>query len=623
VIVDWGESALLTSLLVSMLQGVVPWFLKTHKPLISYRFVQVCALFNFGLISFSFLSLIKAFASSDFNLSAVAMNSQAGEFWFYKIGATWGNHEGSMLFWVWILASYQMVFTLGQKSLPIPVKTIFLTFLGLIVASFIAFVFFTSNPFDRFPFPAKQGLGLHPLLQDPAMLYHPPTLYLGYVGFTIPFVFALVALFEKKCDAEWSQWVQPWALFSWAFLTLGITLGSWWAYYELGWGGWWFWDPVENASLLPWLLGTAFIHTLHVLRKKEAQKSWVLLLALLTFSMCLFGTFLVRSGVLTSVHAFAHDIKRGFFILTLMGVLLIPSFLFYLARLPFFQSSVHPFSLFSRDGMITLQNCAMGLFTLIILAGTLYPLIAPVMVSPRYFNEILIPLSLPFLFLMGLVPASNWQSASLISLLRKQHGAVTVSFLGSVIGLYLLSASQILLLGILSAGVWILLTTGTSYFQKIRATKDHGMSLAHVGLAIVLLGMSVDVLFQQEKVFSVAVRERFSFAGYDFQFADLERVRTETYMAERGIVKIFKEKDLKETVYPEKRFYLTQRLLTTEVSLYHRGLSQYYIILGGVEPGGKRILKIYYHPFVSLIWIGGIVMFLGGMLSWFRLCFKR
>jgi cytochrome c-type biogenesis protein CcmF len=617
--IEYGEAALITAFILCFMPIFLPLVYRSQGTVIRLRMIQLCCLFNWGLVTIAFVTLLIAFTTSNLTLSTVVMNSQASESLFYRLTATWGNHEGSLLLWVWILSMYQGVFALSGQTIPVRFRTTCLVLLSLIQGAFLVLILWTSNPFERLPQVAPQGLGLNPILQDPALAIHPPTLYLGYVGLVIPFVFAVVALWEKKWDAEWARWVQPWALFSWLFLTLGITLGSWWAYYEFGWGGWWFWDPVENASLFPWFLSVALLHSLKVIQKKEVAQAWTILLAILIFGLSILGAYLVRSGALPSVHGFAKDPQRGLFILSLLALLMGPSLILFLLRFKYFPK--HPPSPhWSRTGAIAIQNYGMMLLTISLLIGTLYPLFVGEVVSvgSLYFNITMIPLSLPFLFLMGLAPALNWQGGDFFNLMRKFHWQLMLCLLLFLIFLYYIPSSKLLPLSVFILGAWVFSTTVVTYVKKIRLGKGHGMCLAHLGLAIALLGMSIDVLFEKEKVVALAVGEQVAMNAYHFELKSIDRLKNDVYMAEKGVVHVLKDHHLNSILYPEKRFYITQQALTTEVALYHHGLSQYYIVLGGLKPDGRRILRVYYHPFVSLIWLGGLLMVCGGLYNWLK-----
>lgn len=617
--VDYGEAALISAFLLCSIPIVIPFVFRSQGEVFQCRLVQGCVLFNWGLITLAFGILIGAFVLSNLTLSTVVMNSQSSESLFYRITATWGNHEGSFLLWVWILSTYQGVFALSGNSIPLRFQRLCLTVMTLILGAFLALILWTSNPFERLPHVAPHGLGLNPILQDPALALHPPTLYIGSVGLVIPFAFAVVALWEKKWDGEWARWVQPWALFAWSFLTLGITLGSWWAYYELGWGGWWFWDPVENASLFPWFLSIALLHSLKVVQKTGSAQAWTILLAILIFGLSILSVYLVRSGALPSVHGFAQDPQRGFFILSMLALVMGTSLILFAYRFRLLPKHAHT-PLLSRTGAISIQNYGMMLLTLTLLMGTLYPLFkdASVAVGPLYFNATLIPLSLPLLFLMGLAPALNWQQGNFFEVIQKFHWQLLLCSLLCLIFLYYIPSTQLLPLSALVLGMWIFSTTAVIYLKKIRLTKDHGMYLAHMGLAISLMGMSVDVLFEKEKVVALAIGEGVTLSPYHFELKGIERLQNPVYMAEKGIVAVLQDNRLKTTLFPEKRFYITQQGLTTEVALYHHGLSQYYVVLGGLQPDGKRILRIYYHPLVSLIWLGGLLIVCGGLFSWIK-----
>ena len=598
--------------------------------------IKKIAFFSFILIVFSFLILIVNYVQSDFSLLNVYNNSHTNKPLIYKITGSWGNHEGSLLMWLSILSIYGLVFLSFIKKVPKEFSFKVLFTLGIVNLGFIGFTIFTSNPFLRsFPIP-DEGMGLNPVLQDPGLAFHPPLLYLGYVGLTIPFAYSIAALLEEEVSSAWAKLVRPWILTSWIFLTLGITLGSWWAYYELGWGGWWFWDPVENVSLLPWLLTTALLHSVRVTEKRDRLKSWTILLSILSFSLTLLGTFIVRSGLLTSVHAFASDPARGIFILSFLVLITAGSLLLYAIKLEKIDNKKKIY-LASREGGLLLNNIFLCASASTILLGTLWPLVIEVVtgndisVGGPYFKIVFLPLIFPAIFLCGISLNLNWKNTNIENIYNKiWKFLVVLIFFISIY--YLIWGGPLLILLGVSASVWLFISisgdflnklTDKSTFFKIRfykATKiklsTYGMYLAHMGVGIFILGIS---LSEGMKTYYEGVNRpgsRIKISDYSIQFAKLEKLKKENWVSETGIF-LVKKNNYEFEVKAERRVYLDTGMPSTEAGIKRNLASHLYIVMGQEQPAGSgnRIIRVYYNPNIIFIWLGAVVMALGGLLS--------
>jgi len=633
-IIEMGHSAIIAALILSGVGGLVSLYLLKHPPVLALRFSQGTGLFILGFLILSIMALGYAFISSDFALKTVVMNSEAAQPLIYRFVALWGNHEGSMLLWVVTMAVYSAVFSFtGAQTISIKDRVRMQALLSFILFGFLVFIFATSNPFERLDVIPKQGLGLNPILQDPSMTFHPPTLYFGYIGFVIPFVIAVGLLWSSTFTRDHAIFLRQWTLIPWIFLTLGILTGSFWAYYELGWGGWWFWDPVENASLLPWLAATALLHALAVFRKKGTKSGtgglWSLFLALLTFILSLLGTYVVRSGSLMSVHSFAQDAERGLFLLAflaLVGGLSMGLFIFRLKKIR--GKGVAEKGLMawiSRSGLITVNTYLFIVSIVIVLLGTFYPLFigGDVSIGASFFNQSLMPLALIALVLMGLVPFLPWQHTINPKTLRnpeifkKNLLILNIVLLLTVYLLYRQEIRSILAILSLSFSVGVILMTGKGWLLKEnRTAKTHGMFLAHMGFAVCILGMSVDSLFDQEKNLLLSIGETKAFQDYTFTLDTIETTHTPTYDAEIATLSVKQHDTIIAYLKPEKRLYRKQAALLTETAIHQTPLfSQLYVVLGPLHANGKRSIRVLYHPFVLLIWLGALLMALGGFIS--------
>ncbi|MFZ6872663.1 heme lyase CcmF/NrfE family subunit [Undibacterium sp. Di27W] len=630
-IIELGHFALILALVFSALQTIVlslgivkqqPAWIALARPLASSQFL---------LILFSFAVLIAGFVDGDFSVAYVATHSNTRLPVFYKIAASWGGHEGSLLLWVLILAGWGVAVALRSRALTAIFLARVLAFMGAISTGFISFILFTSNPFTR-AFPAvTEGRDLNPLLQDPGMIFHPPLLYMGYVGFSVAFAFALAALIEGKVERDWARQVRPWTLAAWTFLTLGIFLGSFWAYYELGWGGWWFWDAVENASFLPWLVGTALLHTLIVSEKRDGFKSWTILLAILAFSLSLLGTFLVRSGVLTSVHAFASDPKRGVFILIFLALVSGGALALYAWRAPHIRSTAG-FAPVSKETALLLNNVLLLVVAATVLLGTLYPLfldalqLGKISVGPPYFEATFVPLILPVLFLMALAPYLAWKQAKLKNL----DSFLLIALTLAVSAAALLSYRYSFMFGLgTGLGVWILLATAGQVGKRIyRPASDTngwgswhapslgfwGMVIAHAGVAIFTIGVSAVKSLETSEDYHLRPGAHVQLAGYEVFFKSLEKIDGPNYVAARGYFVVSKA-DATVQLEPERRIYTAQNMPMTEAAIDRGWLRDVYISLGEASKDQGWMLRVQIKPFMSWIWAGCLAIALGGLLA--------
>ncbi|MGO3700484.1 MULTISPECIES: heme lyase CcmF/NrfE family subunit [Halomonas] len=632
---ELGHFALIIALLMAVLQGVMPLAgAATRRPLwMAYGHPMATGQFLF--IAVAYVCLTASYAVDDFSVANVANNSNSLLPWYYKLSAVWGNHEGSVLLWSLMLAGWGYAASRFSGGLPRDMVARVQGVMGLISVGFLLFILLTSNPFERLlPNVPHDGADLNPLLQDIGLIVHPPMLYMGYVGFSVVFAFAIAALLGGRLDAAWTRWARPWTNIAWAFLTVGIALGSWWAYYELGWGGWWFWDPVENASLLPWLTGTALIHSLAVTEKRGSFKSWTVLLAIFTFSLSLLGTFLVRSGVLTSVHAFANDPSRGLFILVLLTITVTLSLLIFALRAP--RVSHHAsFNWLSRDSLLLINNILLVIMTVTILLGTLYPLIldslklGKISVGPPYFNALFVPLTVVMCLFMGLGPVARWKNMSASELCRKLWLAgVAALVLGMVLpliytGEWNLWAS----LGIVAA-LWIVLPIGKDMWDKTRHGASRlaglrklslaywGMVLGHVGIAVTIIGVAVVSNYATERTVRMAPGTELDVAGYQFTLTELKSRRGANFMADTAVIQVRNiESGHGFIMRPEKRFYLATGMPMSQVALRPGLFRDLYVAMGEDLEDGSWAMRIQYKPFVRWLWLGGLLMALGGILA--------
>ncbi|NTV85752.1 MAG: heme lyase CcmF/NrfE family subunit [Burkholderiaceae bacterium] len=588
------------------------------------------------LVSLSFVCLAASFVAHDFSVLNVATNSNSALPLQYRIAASWGSHEGSLLLWVLMLGIWTGAVARFSKELPLPVVARTLAVMGLISVGFLLFLLLTSNPFDRlFPVPAD-GRDLNPLLQDPGMVFHPPLLYMGYVGFSVAYAFAISALIGGNLDATWARWTRPWTTAAWAFLTVGIALGSWWAYYELGWGGWWFWDPVENASFMPWLVGTALIHSLAVTEKRGSFKSWTVLLAILAFSLSLLGTFLVRSGVLSSVHAFATDPRRGLFILAFLTLAVGASLTLYAWRAPKVGLGAR-FALVSRETALLGNNVLLLVATGAVLLGTLYPLLldalgmGKISVGPPYFDAVFMPLMAPTVFLMGIGPLARWKEASLPDLARRLRWAAGISVVVAVATGWLAGhVSFAATIGLFMA-YWIVTSLLTDLYERLHPAGSSwseaprrarqlpramvGMMIAHLGVAAFCIGVSMVMTYQVERDVKMAIGDSTTVNGYTFTFRGTREVPGPNYMATQGLIEVTHNGKRLRDMRPEKRVYRVQNNPMTEAAIATGFTRDLYVSLGEPVGGGDWIVRVYVKPFIDWIWGGCLIMALGGVLA--------
>jgi len=586
----------------------------------------------FVLIAFA--ALTHAFVNNDFSVAYVANHSNTALPLHYRVAAVWGGHEGSLLLWVLMLSLWMLAVSLFSRHLPDTMSARVLGVMSLISIGFLAFMLFASNPFERlFPGPAE-GRDLNPLLQDPGMVLHPPMLYMGYVGFSVAYAFAMAALLSGRLDAAWARWSRPWTTVAWMFLTIGIALGSWWAYYELGWGGWWFWDPVENASFMPWLVGTALIHSLVVTEKRGSFRIWTVLLAICAFSMSLLGTFLVRSGVLTSVHAFATDPKRGVFILAFLAVVIGGSLLLFAWRAPTVRGGGR-FEMISRESLLLTNNVLLMAAAGSVMLGTLYPLfldalgLGKLSVGPPYFESVFVPLMTPALFLMGIAPLARWKQAALPELLKRVRWAFGISLVTALLLPFTLGTWRPLVAFGLLLALWIATTALVNLYARLSvgATRTlwsrlrtqpagyYGMLLAHCGVAVFIVGVTLVKGYESELDVKMAKGDVVSVAGYEVRFDSVSDVKGPNYMAARGTMTILRDGRELRKLYPEKRMYLAQRMPMTEAAIDAGFTRDLYVALGESVGVDEWTVRVYYKPFVDWIWGGCLFMALGGFFA--------
>ncbi|MDX6614186.1 MAG: cytochrome c-type biosis protein CcmF [Blastocatellia bacterium] len=630
-----GQFALILALLLALTQATLPLIgaSRGNKSWIALAAPAGQAQFIFVAIAFCCLGY--SFITNDFSVLNVASNSNSQLPLHYRLAATWGSHEGSLLLWTLMLGLWTVAVSLFSRHLPDDMVARVLSVMGIVSAGFLLFMLTTSNPFARlFPVP-PDGRDLNPLLQDPAMVAHPPMLYMGYVGFSVAFAFAISALLSGRLDATWARWSRPWTTVAWMFLTVGIALGSWWAYYELGWGGWWFWDPVENASFMPWLVGTALIHSLAVTEKRGGFKSWTVLLAIAAFSLSLLGTFLVRSGVLTSVHAFATDPKRGIFILAFLAFVIGGSLLLYAWRAKNVGLG-SKFDLISRESFLLSNNVLLAVAAASVLLGTLYPLIIDALgmgklsVGPPYFNKVFGLLMVPALFLMGVGPIARWKKSSVPELWRRLRWAFVASVVAGLLLPFVLGEWKLLVsLGLLLAfwivssavlNIWERVHSASgkfNVFQKLRmqSRSYYGMQLAHIGVAVFIVGVTLVTGYQSEKDVRMDVGDTVTAGGYTFKLNGVTRVQGPNYLAARAEIDVSKRGNPVGKLYPEKRSYTATQNVMTETAIDSNPLRDLYVSMGEPVEGGAWSVRVYYKPFVTWIWGGAVLMALGGGLA--------
>ena len=632
---ELGQFALIIALLLALTQAILPLYGASHGNRTWMGLAAPAGQAQFIFVVIAFGCLAYSFITNDFSVLNVATNSNSQLPLHYRLAATWGSHEGSLLLWALMLALWTVAVSLFSRHLPEEMTARVLSVMGIVSVGFLLFMLLTSNPFERlFPVPAD-GRDLNPLLQDPAMVAHPPMLYMGYVGFSVAFAFAIAALIGGRLDATWARWSRPWTTVAWMFLTCGIALGSFWAYYELGWGGWWFWDPVENASFMPWLVGTALIHSLAVTEKRGGFKSWTVLLAIAAFSLSLLGTFLVRSGVLTSVHAFATDPERGVFILAFLVFVIGGSLILYAWRAK--QVGLGgKFEVVSRESLLLANNVLLTVAAGSILLGTLYPLLVDALgmgklsVGPPYFNLVFVPLMAPAMFLMGIGPIARWKKASVPELAVRLRWALVVSVvcaaaLPFVMGQWkpLVSMGLLLATWIVSTifvNLWerVRVTSGKlSMFQKLRSQSRsyYGMQLAHLGVAVFIVGVTMVTGYQSEQDVRLEPGSTMNSGGYEFRFIGVTNAVGPNYQAARAEILVSRDGKEVERMYPEKRSYSAGGQVMTETAIDSGLFRDLYVSLGEPVAGGAWSVRVYYKPFVGWIWGGAVLMALGGGLA--------
>ncbi len=635
-IVELGHFALILALVAALLQGSLPMIGAARGDAAWMGVARPAAIAQLFLVVFAFCALTHAYVTSDFSVANVVANSHSAKPLLYKISGVWGNHEGSMLLWILILALFGSAVAVFGGNLPPALRARVLAVQAWIGIGFMTFTLFTSNPFLRvFPAPLD-GEDLNPLLQDPGLAFHPPMLYAGYVGFSMAFSFAIAALIEGKVDAAWARWVRPWTLLAWAFLTGGIALGSWWAYYELGWGGWWFWDPVENVSFMPWLLGTALLHSAIVVEKRNALKTWTILLAILTFSLSLIGTFIVRSGVLTSVHAFATDPERGFFILILLAIAIGGSLILFAIRAPSLKAG-GLFAPISREGGMVINNLFLAAACAAVFLGTLYPLFlealdgSKVSVGPPFFNATFVPLMVPLLFLMAVGPLLPWKRADLLGALVRLKLAALAALLAAGVTWYVQTGGPLLAVAAMGLAAWLFVGALVEWGGRVKLFRvspaeswrrarnlpraAHGMTLAHAGMGVVMAGMIGSSVWKQEVVTNLRPGETVEIAGYSLLFEGVGKLAGPNYSAERARFTVTRDGEDIAVMFPEKRVYQVKAMPTTEAAIRTTFFSDLYAVIGDADGQGGWTVRVYHEPLVPWIWFGCLVMVAGGLTS--------
>ena len=591
----------------------------------------------FLLTAFGFCCLVVSFLTNDFSVINVASNSNSQLPWPYRLAASWGSHEGSLLLWVLMLSGWMAAVARFSKGVPNDMLSLILGVMAVVAIGFYSFLLLTSNPFDRLLPPAMDGRDLNPLLQDPGMVIHPPMLYMGYVGFSVVFAFAIAALISGRLDTTWARWSRPWTTIAWAFLTVGIALGSWWAYYELGWGGWWFWDPVENASFMPWLCGTALMHSLLVTEKRGSFKIWTVLLAIITFSLSLLGTFLVRSGVLTSVHAFATDPERGVFILGFLVFVVGSSLLLFAWRAPKVGLG-GKFSLVSRESALLANNVLLVVAAASVLLGTLYPLfldalgLGKISVGPPYFDAVFIPIMAPAMFLMGIGPIARWKKSSVPEIAVRLKWAFVVALISALLIPFVMGDWSILVSFGLLMAAWIALAGLVNLYTRLKQMSSgqgrtflgsflaipnayYGMLFAHWGVAVFIVGVTLVNGYEVEKDVKMALGNTVTIGEYTIRLDALKDLKGPNYTGVEGSMAILVDGKEVDRMFPQKRLYTVQQMPMTEAAIDTGFTRDLYISLGEPLNDGSWVVRVYLKPFVDWIWGGAFLMALGGVLA--------
>ena len=635
-ITEIGHFCLVLAFVLSLSQSMVPIYAsKTNFKQLHSITLRV-SLLNAICVSFSFISLVWAFIVSDFSVALVAEHSHSSKPMIFKISGTWGNHEGSLLMWNLILSIFGAGLALTQKTMPISQKSSILGVQGAIGSAFLAFCLFTSNPFERLSNHPLDGNGLNPVLQDIGLALHPPTLYVGYVGLSLAFSFAVAALLTNSFDKYWAGYMRVWVQLAWCALTLGIGLGSWWAYYELGWGGWWFWDPVENASFMPWLVATALLHCVRILEKKLIFINWTILLSILAFSFSLLGTFIVRSGLLTSVHAFASDPSRGVFILIILGISIGVPLILYTIKSSSFNEEKSNFDIVSKESAILVNNLFLTTATLTVLIGTLYPLFLDaingnkVSIGPAYYNATFAPIMAPVVFLMAIAPFLNWKKYTDKNFIKKIIFLSAVTFLGGTL-LYLIEEKSIFALICGSLSIWLFTGVITDLISKIREAKvklqnikqifffiskiNLGIHVAHIGVAIFLAGVTGEQFYKSEYNVIKKVGDIINIGTKSLKFDKIENIDGPNYNSLMATFTLYENNKFISKLRPEKRFYTNEKSQTTEAAILSDFWGDTYLVLGEGDNKTGWSLRIYSNPLVSWIWAGAFFMAVGGILS--------
>ncbi|MDB6181577.1 heme lyase CcmF/NrfE family subunit [Paracoccus fistulariae] len=629
-IAEFGHFALILAFAVSVFQMTVPMIGAARGWQGWMDSARPAAMVQFLLVAISFIALTISFVTSDFSLKLVYENSHTAKPMLYKITGVWGNHEGSMLLWVLILALFGAAAAVFGDNLPPTLRARVLAVQASIGAAFFAFIIFTSNPFLRLVTPPFDGRDLNPLLQDPGLAFHPPFLYLGYVGLSMAFSFAVAALIEGRVDAAWARWVRPWTLAAWLFLTVGIALGSWWAYYELGWGGFWFWDPVENASFMPWLLSAALLHSAIVVEKREALKSWTILLAIMAFGFSMIGTFIVRSGVITSVHSFANDPARGVFILGILAFFTGGALVLYSLRASS-MTAKGVFSPVSREGALVLNNLLLAVSAFVVFVGTIWPLVAEFLwdrklsVGEPFFNKAFTPFMIALALALPIGAIMPWKRAVIARAIRPLRGAAIFA-LAVMLLVFAVSTgrSSIAVVGA-GLGAWLiggavaelLHRTGKSGLSRLLRLPraDWGKAIAHSGLGVTFIGIGLLTAWQQEDIRVAQIGQPFELGGYDFTLRQVEEVEGPNYISTLATIDVGRDGDPVASLHPEKRVYPVQAMPTTEAAIDNGVFRDIYVVIGDAQENGGWAVRTYIKPFANWIWAGAILMALGGLVS--------
>ncbi len=635
-ITEFGHFALVLALLVAAFQTFVPFWGARTRDARLMAVGEPAALSQLFLIIVAFLALMHAYVTSDFSVATVAANSHSTKPLMYKIAGVWGNHEGSMLLWVLILAIFGAAVAAFGNNLPATLKANVLSVQGSIALAFLLFMLLTSDPFLRLDVPPADGNGLNPILQDPALAFHPPFLYTGYVGFSIAFSFAIAALIEGRIDSAWARWVRPWTLAAWMFLTIGIAMGSWWAYYELGWGGWWFWDPVENASFMPWLAGTALLHSALVMEKREALKVWTILLAILTFSLSLMGTFIVRSGVLTSVHAFAVDPARGVFILGILMLFTGGGLVLFAARSADLRQG-GMFAPVSREGALVLNNVLLVVSAATVFVGTLYPLVlealtgAKISVGPPYFNMTFGPLMIVLLLAMPFGPILAWKRGDALGAMQRLYFAAAIALVAAVaVAAFYQRGPWLAPFGV-ALGIYAMAGAVSEWLSRIKFGQNsneevwaraknlprsaYGTLLAHFGIGLMTVGIVATTAYQTEKILIMKPGEKVDVAGFELTFKGTAPNRGPNYKEDTATFDVARGGSLVTVLNPAKRVYDAPPQPTTEAGILASWLGDLYLVIGDAQGGGAYAVRAYFNPLVRFIWLGAMIMFLGAGIS--------